>query len=158
MANNVIPGMAGIYVRSTGEHVSANIFGPSRHGDNYIPLKYMRNGKEIEHNAAFDKVLFPIRSPSPSPSKGFPTHLLPHVSRACTASSKHGVGVEPHGGGGGGTCYFYLFSESHMYFSLSAWNSSQATMIHPQVGTPGAVTQPPGFPGQLALTILPQTV
>jgi hypothetical protein len=37
MANNVIPGMAGIYVRSTGEHVSANIFGPSRHGDNYLP-------------------------------------------------------------------------------------------------------------------------
>ena len=95
MANNGIPGMAGTYVRSTGEHVSANIFGPSRHGDNYIHLKYMRNGKEMEHNAAFDKVLFPIRSPSPSPSEGSPTRLLPRVSRACTALSKHGVGVEP---------------------------------------------------------------
>ena len=95
MANNVVPSMAGIYVQSTGEHVSANIFGPSRHGGNYIHLKYMRNGKEIEHNAAFDKVLLPIRSPSPSPSKGSPTRLLPHVSRACTALSKHGVGVEP---------------------------------------------------------------
>ena len=52
MDNNVIPGMAGIYARSTGEHVSANIFGPSRHGDNCIHLKYTQNGKEVEHNAA----------------------------------------------------------------------------------------------------------
>ena len=95
MANNVIPGMAVTYVQSTGEHVSARIFGPSCHGDNYIHLKYMRSGKEIEHNAAFDKVLFPICSPSPSPSEGSPTRLLSHVSRACTALSKHGVGVEP---------------------------------------------------------------
>ena len=95
MANNVIPGMAGICVRSTGEHVPANIFGPSHHGDNYIHLNYMRNGKEIEHNAAFDKVLFPIRSPSPSPSEGFPTRLLSRVSRACTALSEHGVGIQP---------------------------------------------------------------
>ena len=75
--------------------MSANIFGPSCHGDNYIHLKYMRNGKEIEHKAAFDKVLFPIRSPSPSPCEGSSTRLLPRVSRACTALSKHGVGVEP---------------------------------------------------------------
>ena len=95
MANNFIPSMAVTYVRSTGEHVSAHIFCPSRHGDNYIHLKYMRNGKEIEHNAAFDKVLFPIRSPSPSPSEGSPTCLLSRVSRACTALSKRGVGVEP---------------------------------------------------------------
>ena len=81
MANNVIPGMAVTYVWSTGEHVSANIFGPSRHGDNYIHLKYMRNGKEIEHYAAFDKGLLPIRSPSPFPSKGSPTRLLSRVSR-----------------------------------------------------------------------------
>ena len=94
MAHNGIPGMAVTYVRSTGEYVSAKIFRPSRHGDNYIHLKYMRNGKEIEHNTAFDKVLFPIRSPSPSPSKGSPTCLLSRVSRACTALSKHGVGVE----------------------------------------------------------------
>ena len=60
-----------------------------------IHLKYMRNRKCIEHNAAFDKVLFPIRSPSPSPSEGSPTPLLARVSRACTALSKHGVGVEP---------------------------------------------------------------
>ena len=95
MANNFIPGMAVMYVRSTREHVLANIFGPSCHGDNYIHLKDMRHGKEIEHNAAFDKVLFPIRSPSPSPSKGFPTRLLSRVSRASMALSKHGVGVEP---------------------------------------------------------------
>ena len=95
MANNVIPGMAVTYVQSTGEHVSANFFGPSRHGDNYIHLKYMRNGKEIEHNATFDKVLFPIRSPSPSPSEGAPTRLQSRVSRASMALSKHGMGVEP---------------------------------------------------------------
>ena len=76
MANNVIPSLAVTYVPRTGEHVSANIFGPSRDGDNYIHLKDMRNGKEIEHNAAFDKVLFPIRSPSPSP------HICCHVCRA----------------------------------------------------------------------------
>ena len=38
MANNVIPGMAVTYARSTGEHASAATFGPSRHGDNYIHL------------------------------------------------------------------------------------------------------------------------
>ena len=73
MANNVTPGLAVTYIRSTGEHVPATIIGPSRHGDNYIHLKYMRNGKETEHNAVFDKVLFPIHSPPPSPSEGSPT-------------------------------------------------------------------------------------
>ena len=38
MANNVIPGMAVTYFRSTGEHASATIIGPSRHGNNYIHL------------------------------------------------------------------------------------------------------------------------
>ena len=90
MTNNVIPGMAVTYIRSTREHVSANIFGPSRYGDKYIHLKDMRNGKEIEHNAAFEEVLFPIRSPLPSPSKGPPKRLLSRVSRACTALSKRG--------------------------------------------------------------------
>ena len=73
MANNVTPGLAVTYIRSTREHAPATIIGPSRHGESYIHLKYMRNGKEIEHNAAFDNVLFPIRSPSPSPSQGSPT-------------------------------------------------------------------------------------
>ena len=85
MANNFIPCMAVTYVQSTGEHASAHIYRPSGHGDNHIHLKYMRNGKEIEHNAAFDKVLFPIRSPLPSPYEGSPTRLLERVSRACTA-------------------------------------------------------------------------
>ena len=75
MVNNGIPGMAVTYVQSTREHVSALTFGPSRHGENYIHSKYMWNGKEIEHNAAFDTVLFPVRSPSPSPSKGSSTRL-----------------------------------------------------------------------------------
>ena len=94
MANNVMPGMAVMHVQSTGEHVSATIIGPSRHGHNYIHLKYTRNGKEIEHKAALDKVLFPICSLSPSPSEGSPTCLLSRVSGACTALSKHGMGVE----------------------------------------------------------------
>jgi hypothetical protein len=89
MVNNVIPGMAVTYIRSTGEHVSANIFGPSHHGDNYIHLKYMRNGKDIEHNAAFDKVLCPIRGPSPSPPEGSP-HPCCHVccahARSCLST------------------------------------------------------------------------
>ena len=95
MANNVMPGIAVMHVQSTGGHASATIIGPSHHGDNYIHLKYMRNGKEIEHNAAFDKVLFPIRSTSPSPSERSPTRLLSRVSHACMALSKDGVGVEP---------------------------------------------------------------
>ena len=95
MANNVMPGIAVAYIQSTGEHASATIIGPSRHGDNYIHLKYMQNGKEIEHTAALDKVLIPICSLSPSPSEGSPTRLLSRVSHACTALSMHGVGVEP---------------------------------------------------------------
>ena len=73
MANNVIPGLAVTYVRSTEEHALATIIAPSRHGDNYIHLKYTRYGKEIEHNAAFDRLLFPIRIPLPSPFEGSPT-------------------------------------------------------------------------------------
>ena len=69
--------------------MSANIFGPSHHGDNYIHLKYMRNGKDIEHNAAFDKVLCPIRGPSPSPPEGSP-HPCCHVccahARSCLST------------------------------------------------------------------------
>ena len=38
MANIVIPGMAVTSVRSTGEHASATIIGPSRHADNCIHL------------------------------------------------------------------------------------------------------------------------
>ena len=38
MANNAIPGMVVTYVRSTREHASATIIGPSRHGDNCIHL------------------------------------------------------------------------------------------------------------------------
>ena len=95
MANNVMLGMVVTYVRSTEEHVSATNIGLSGHGDNYIYLKYMRNGKEIEHNAAFDKVLFPFVAPRHPHLRAPPTRLLSRVSRACTALSKHGVGVEP---------------------------------------------------------------
>ena len=86
MANSFIPSMAVKYVRSTGEHVSAHSFHPSRHGDNYIHLKCMQNGKEIEHNAAFDKALFPIRSPSPSPSEG-----SPHMFAVTCVARMHGL-------------------------------------------------------------------
>ena len=68
MSNVVTPGLAVTYIRSTGEHAPATIIGRSTRGDDFIHLKYMRNGHEIEHHAPFDRVLFPIRSPSPSPS------------------------------------------------------------------------------------------
>ena len=58
--------------KTTGQHVPATIIGPSHHGDNYIYLRHMRNGKEIEHNAAFHKLLVPICSPSPSAYEGSP--------------------------------------------------------------------------------------
>ena len=75
MAIIAIPSMAVTYVRNTGEHSPATIIGPSRHGENDIYFRYMQNEKEIEHNAAFDKVLFQIRSPSFSASQGSPPHL-----------------------------------------------------------------------------------
>ena len=81
MANNVIRSMAVTYVQSNGEHVSANIFGPSCHEDKCIHLKYMRNGKEIEHNAAFDKVLFSFAAPR-HPHLRAPPHVCCHVCRA----------------------------------------------------------------------------
>ena len=92
MANNVTHGVAVTYIRSTREHAPATIIGPSCHGDNYIHLKYMRNGKEIEHNAAFDKVLFPIRSPSPSPCEGSPTRGR---SPTCSPSPPVSAGPAP---------------------------------------------------------------
>ena len=36
--------MAVTYIRSTGEHVSATIIGPSIRGDDFFHVKYMRNG------------------------------------------------------------------------------------------------------------------
>ena len=36
-----------MYIRLTGEHVPATIIGPSTWGDDFIHLKYMRNGQEI---------------------------------------------------------------------------------------------------------------
>eukprot|EP00670_Eutreptiella_braarudii_P006805 CAMPEP_0174280678 /NCGR_PEP_ID=MMETSP0809-20121228/974_1 /TAXON_ID=73025 ORGANISM="Eutreptiella gymnastica-like, Strain CCMP1594" /NCGR_SAMPLE_ID=MMETSP0809 /ASSEMBLY_ACC=CAM_ASM_000658 /LENGTH=133 /DNA_ID=CAMNT_0015373711 /DNA_START=252 /DNA_END=653 /DNA_ORIENTATION=+ len=69
MKNVAIAGLGVTYIRSTGEHAPATIVGPSTRGDDFIHLKYMRNGHELEHHAPFDRVLFPIRSPSPSPSE-----------------------------------------------------------------------------------------
>mmetsp|Transcript_72063 Transcript_72063/g.120885 ORF Transcript_72063/g.120885 Transcript_72063/m.120885 type:complete len:97 (-) Transcript_72063:41-331(-) len=72
MAHVATPGMAVTYIRSTGEHVSATIIGPSTRGDDFFHVKYMRNGHELEHHAPMDRVLFPIRSPSPEPSEPSP--------------------------------------------------------------------------------------
>ena len=63
MTNVVTPGLAVMYIWSTGEHAPATIIGRSIRGDDFINLKYTRNGHEIEHNAPFEPVLFPIRSP-----------------------------------------------------------------------------------------------
>ena len=65
--NVVTCGLAVTYIRSTGEDAPATIIGCSTHGEDFIHLKNMRDGHEIEHHAPFDRVLFLIRSPSPSP-------------------------------------------------------------------------------------------
>ena len=46
-------------------------------------------GHEIEHHAPFDRVLFPIRSPSPSPGFRDMLSFGTGPSRGCTALSKH---------------------------------------------------------------------
>ena len=68
MKNVAVASLGVTYIRSIGEHAPATIVGPSTCGDDFIHLKYMRNGHELEHHAPFDRVLFPICSPSPSPS------------------------------------------------------------------------------------------
>ena len=47
MAHVATPGMAVTYIRSTGEHVSATIIGPSTRGDDFFHVKYIRNGHEL---------------------------------------------------------------------------------------------------------------
>ena len=46
MAHVATPGMVVMYIRSTGEHVSATIIGPSTRGDDFFHVKYMRNGHD----------------------------------------------------------------------------------------------------------------
>eukprot|EP00670_Eutreptiella_braarudii_P022806 CAMPEP_0174346394 /NCGR_PEP_ID=MMETSP0811_2-20130205/2103_1 /TAXON_ID=73025 ORGANISM="Eutreptiella gymnastica-like, Strain CCMP1594" /NCGR_SAMPLE_ID=MMETSP0811_2 /ASSEMBLY_ACC=CAM_ASM_000667 /LENGTH=48 /DNA_ID= /DNA_START= /DNA_END= /DNA_ORIENTATION= len=43
-----IAGLGVTHIRSTGEHAPATIVGPSKHGDDFIHLKYTRNGHELE--------------------------------------------------------------------------------------------------------------
>ena len=69
MTTVVPPSLAVMYIRSTGEQVPATIIGRSTRRDDFIHLKYMRNGHEVEHHAPLDCVLFSIGSPSPSPSE-----------------------------------------------------------------------------------------
>ena len=64
-----IAGLGVTYMQSTGEHAPATLVGPSMRGDDFIHLSYTRNGHELEHHTPFDRVCFPIRSPSPSPSE-----------------------------------------------------------------------------------------
>ena len=53
MTNVVTPGLAVTYIRSTGEQAPATIIGRSTRGEDFIHLKYMRNGHELEHHAPF---------------------------------------------------------------------------------------------------------
>ena len=48
MKNIAIAGLGVTYIRSTGEHASATIVGPSTRGDDFIHLKYMRNGTDSD--------------------------------------------------------------------------------------------------------------
>jgi hypothetical protein len=61
--------LAVTYIRSTGEQAPATVIGRSTCGEDFIHLKHMRNGQELEHHASVDRVLFPMRSPSQSPSE-----------------------------------------------------------------------------------------
>ena len=90
MAHVATPGMAVTYIRSTGEHVSATIIGPSTCGDDFFHVKYMRNGHELEHHAPMDRVLFPIRSPSPELSEPCPKR-----GRSTTRSESPPVRTSP---------------------------------------------------------------
>ena len=62
MTNVVTPGLAVTYIRSTGEPAPATIIGRCTHGDDFIHLKYMRNGHEPEHHAPFDCVLLDLQN------------------------------------------------------------------------------------------------
>ena len=83
MTNVVTPGLTVTYIRSTGQHAPASNIGCSTCWEDVLDLKYMRNGHEIEHHAPFDRVLFPIRSPSPSP--GFRDMLSFGTARCAVA-------------------------------------------------------------------------
>ena len=69
MTNVLSPTLAVTYIWSTGEQTLATVIGCSTGGENFIHLKYVRNGHELEHHAPFDRVLFPRYNPSPSPSE-----------------------------------------------------------------------------------------
>ena len=84
MKNVAIAGLGVTYIRSTGEHAPATIVGPSTRGDDFIHLKYMPNGHELEHHAPFDHVLLPVRRFSVC------SVSLCCASRASTGLSKHG--------------------------------------------------------------------
>ena len=47
MVNVAIVGMGVTYIRSSGEHVPARIFGPSTCGDGFFDVKYMRISQKI---------------------------------------------------------------------------------------------------------------
>ena len=95
MAQFATPGMVVRYIRSTGEHVSATIIGPSTRGDDFFHVKYMRNGHELEHHAPMDRVLFPMRSPSPEPLEPSPKRgrsaMVTHVFLVPLVARKHGL-------------------------------------------------------------------
>ena len=55
-----LAGLAVTYIRSTGEHAPATIISRSTRGEDFIHLKDMRSGHEIENHAPFDHVLFLI--------------------------------------------------------------------------------------------------
>ena len=110
MANNVIAGWAVTYVWSTREHAPATIIGLSRHGDNYIHLKYMRNGKPpvvfrdwgmiLRTRCTSQRMLWMIslcqRKGSPNVCLSLPQNLHQSQLRKASMSnlSRSGVGLE----------------------------------------------------------------
>ena len=77
MAHVATPGMAVTYIRTTSEHFSATIIGPSTRGDDFFHVKYMRNGHVFEGKLYFTKDIvddsFVPRNRKPQPiPKGCP--------------------------------------------------------------------------------------
>ena len=79
MKNVAIAGLGVTYIRSTGEHAPATIVGPSTRGDDFIHLKYMRNGHEWTSFTSPKILLMTVLSPKIGSLNLFPNPKGKHV-------------------------------------------------------------------------------
>ena len=79
----------------TGELVEATILGPSTEGDDFVRLKYTRNGRDYENlSAPFSAVQFHLRSPSPM-SSALSEETPQPPSLGCTTSPPSCPSLQP---------------------------------------------------------------